>query len=59
MEIQNIIIFIKRVNNCEINGKKCDENVRCVKFVNFIRYDCVCEFGFSGDGYLCDSIDLC
>lgn len=34
METQNITIFIKRVNNCEINGKKCDENARCVKSVN-------------------------
>lgn len=59
METQNITIFIKRVNNCEINGKKCDENARCVKSVNSTRHDCVCEFGFSGDGYSCDSIDLC
>lgn len=59
METQNITIFIKRVNNCEINGKKCDENARCVKSANSTRHDCVCELGFSGDGYSCDSIDFC
>ncbi|XP_062574138.1 protocadherin Fat 4-like [Saccostrea cucullata] len=59
METQNITIFIKRVDKCDVNGRKCDDNARCVKSENSTLHICSCEAGFTGDGYLCENIDYC
>ena len=56
---QNISIFIMRVNKCEVNGEKCDENARCLKSSNSSQHECICEIGFSGNGFVCEKIDYC
>lgn len=58
-ESQDITIFIKKVDKCEVNGKKCDRNARCVKLANSTSHVCVCEVGFTGNGYTCKSNDYC
>ena len=45
------------MNECLRDNGGCDQDAQCINFDGGFR--CVCDAGFSGDGYTCQDIDEC
>lgn len=45
-------IYIADEDECSLDQHKCDQFARCVN--QHGGYDCVCESGFTGDGFSCE-----
>ena len=45
------------VNECQVGDGPCDANADCTDLA--IGFTCVCDEGFSGDGFTCEDIDAC
>ena len=43
------------INECLRDNGGCDQDAQCINFDGGFR--CVCDAGFSGDGYSCQVID--
>ena len=41
------------INECQLGTDLCHDNASCIDTEG--SYECMCETGFSGDGFTCDS----
>lgn len=54
-----VVITIRRIDKCQRpDNQTCAVNARCVE-VNGTLFDCECEVGYTGDGYICTRETYC
>ena len=45
------------INECVEGTAKCDSNATCMNIVG--SYTCICDYGYTGDGFDCTSEYFC
>ena len=51
MSIVTMLYLVADIPECERELDDCDQNATCIN--TFGSYDCLCNTGFTGDGFTC------